>query len=93
MKQTSSYFRAGRTTVGTSAVQAAPNLSDELKQGILLYALAGNGGTIDIGGPDVASGTGIPLTADKSIVLPLEDADGVYAVASAPGQILVWAVV
>jgi hypothetical protein len=62
-----------------------------LYKGIVIKADANNGGTVFVGGPQVAASganCGLPVSASEGITLPVEYASALYVIASDASQVV-----
>lgn len=78
-------FSAQTITVGSSAVQlfSTPTPSS---YGVLIKALTGNSGTVDVGKSDVTSGAGFSLSAGQEIWLQVDHLETIWVIGSGSGQ-------
>lgn len=86
----SAFTTGAKSAIGTSAVQITTT-SIACKQGVLVKASSTNTGIVYVGPSGVTASTanatdGMELLAGESFVLPVDNANKVYAIASAPGQ-------
>jgi len=91
-------FYHGSKTVSTAAVALAA-VSNVAQIGVLIKADPANSGTVYIGHTDVvtadtvAATDGFPLSAGDAVVIPIENGNSVYAVASGAGQKVFWLII
>lgn len=80
-------LRHDQIEVGLTAIQLT-NLAFKFKRGVLLRAFGPgddveNTAPVYVGGPRVDPESGLPLLPGQSVVIPVENPDKVYLVASA----------
>lgn len=76
-----SVFKAGVVTV-SSSTPTAINPGFKPKVGIQIKGKTGNSGIVYIGGSDVNTTDGYPLSAGESIFLPFDQNDILFALAA-----------
>ena len=91
---TTAFDHGSNRDIDTSAEQIT-STSAAAKFGVLLKADRTNTGILYIGNSDVTAGTtaatdGIPLEAGESILLPVNNSNIPYAIASANNQVIYW---
>jgi len=79
--------QAGRTTVGTAAVQIP---ATHMMPWTLEIKNNDNTDAVYVGGPDVTTATGLRLSKEERVELPLSPLDRVYVVSTKAGHTVSW---
>jgi len=81
---------AGQNTDIDAAAEQLTSTSTPLRSGVTIKALPGNSDQIYIGAVGVTITTGIPLDADQSVFLEIDNLNKVYAIGGAANQGVSW---
>lgn len=84
----SSWIKNGTIASGAVAAHIAPD-SINLRFGAIITAPSANTAAVFIGDEDVTTGTGFPLVAGATLILPVQELRDIYAV-SVAAQTLNW---
>ncbi len=86
-------FVTGQRAVGTTAVGLV-GTTTRATRGVQLKAGASNTGTIYVGdSASVTSSSGVSLAAGEGLLLKVDDAEKIYLIATATGQVVEYLVV
>lgn len=89
----SKEMRHGHTVVGTEIVQLT-DVVDRAYRGVLIVADPTNAGIVYVGGKavtaDATATGGIPLSAEKSIFVPIANPKQLYVIADTADQGVAW---
>ena len=84
----SSWIKNGTLATGAVSAHIAPDPLT-LRFGAIIAAPSGNTASVFLGDSDVTTGTGFPLAAGATLILPIMELKDIYAV-SAAAQTLNW---
>lgn len=81
---------AGQKTVSSAGTAEPLAASQELRAGVAIKALGGNGGNVFVGGSGVDSSTGFVLDAGEEVFVEIDDLAKVYLDVDAGGEGVSW---